>query len=114
MPERIIVGDEEPGVAAALHYLLGGADRERAGIDHPLDGVRRAELAVEIRGQRRMRDEKLLLFGGDILYREPDRGDRHVHDQIDLFGIIPSPRDRSADIRFELMVADDDADRLAQ
>ena len=48
--ERIIVGDEEPAVAAALHHRLRGADRERAGVEHPLHRIGRAEFAVEIRG----------------------------------------------------------------
>ena len=50
--EGVVVGDEEPAVAAALHHRLRGADRERAGVEHPLHRVGRAELAVEIRGCR--------------------------------------------------------------
>ena len=50
MPERIVVSDEEPAVAAALDDFLRRANRERAGVEHPLHGIRRAELAVEIRG----------------------------------------------------------------
>ena len=61
-----------------------------------------------------MRDEQLLLFVGDVLHRKADRRHRHVDDQIDLIDIVPAPRDAAADIRLELVVADDDADRLAQ
>ena len=50
--ERIIVGDKEPGVAAALDHFPRRADRERAGVEHPLHGIGRAELAVEIGGAR--------------------------------------------------------------
>ena len=61
-----------------------------------------------------MRDEQLLLVIGDVLHRKADRGDRNVDDQVDLIDVIPAPRNRAADIGLELMVADDDADRLAQ
>jgi len=49
VPEGVIVGDEEPAVAATLHDLLRSADRKRAGVDHPLDRIGRAELAMEVR-----------------------------------------------------------------
>ncbi len=114
MPERVVVGDEEPAVAAALDHFLRGADGERAGIEHPLDGVGRTELAVEIRRARRMGDEQLLLFVGDGLHREAHGRDRHVDDQVDLLGVIPAPRQAGADVGLQLMVADDHADRLAQ
>ena len=39
MAECIIVGDEEPAIAAALDHGLRGADRERAGVEHPLHRV---------------------------------------------------------------------------
>ena len=61
-----------------------------------------------------MGDEQLLLLVGDVLHREPDRRHRHVDDQIDLVDIVPAPRNAAADIRLQLMVADDQADRLAQ
>ncbi|MGY3647227.1 hypothetical protein ACVWW2_002518 [Bradyrhizobium sp. LM4.3] len=44
----------------------------------------------------------------------PSRGDRHVDDQIDLVDVVPAPRDGAADVGLELVVADDDADRLAE
>ena len=100
MTERIIVGDEEPAIAAALGHGLRGADRERASVKHPLHRVGRAELAVEIGRASGMGDEQSLFFIGDVLHREPDRRDRHVDDQIDLVDIVPAPRDAGADIGF--------------
>ena len=100
MAEGIVVGDEEPAVAAALDHGLRGADRERTGVDHPLHRVGRAELAVEIRGQRRMRDEQFLLLVGNVLYGKADRRHRNVDDQVDLVDIVPAPRDAGADIGF--------------
>src|ERR1700722_18722303 len=112
--ERVVVGDEEPAIAATLDHRLSGADRERAGVDHPLHCIGRAELAVEIRREGGVRDEQLLLFIGDGLYRQPDCRDRYVDDQVDLFGVVPAPGNAGADIGLQLVVADDDADRLAQ
>ena len=93
MAERIVVGDEEPAVAAALDHFLRGADGERAGIEHPLDRVGRAELAVEVGRAGRMGDHELLLLVGDILHRKADRRNRHVDDQVDLLDVVPAPRD---------------------
>ena len=61
-----------------------------------------------------MRDEHPLLVIGNVLYRQSHRRHRHVDDQIDLIDVVPAPRNAGADIRLELMVADDHADRLAQ
>ena len=114
MPERIVVGDKKPCIAAALDHFLRGAHRERMGVEYPLDRIGRTELAVKIRCSGRMRDEHLFLVVGDVLYREPDRRDRHVHNQVYLFSIVPAPRDTGSDIGLELMIADNHADRLAQ
>jgi hypothetical protein len=61
-----------------------------------------------------MRDEQLLLVIGNVLHRKADRRHRNVDDQVDLVDIVPAPRDAAADVGLELVVADDDADRLAQ
>ena len=61
-----------------------------------------------------MRDEQFLLLVGDVLDGKADRRHRNVDDQVDLVDVVPAPRDAAADIRLELVVADDDADRLAQ
>ena len=114
MPERVIVGDEEPAVAAALDHFLRGADRERVGVEHPLHRVGTAELAVEIGGARGVGDEQFFLVVGDVLHRKADRRHRHVDNEVDLLDIVPAPRDAGADIRLELMIADDHADRFAQ
>ena len=91
MAEGIVGGEEEPAVAAALGDLLGGADGKRAGVEHPLQGVGRAELAVEVGGAGGVDDQQFLFFVGDILHREPDRRDRHVDDEVNLIAIVPSP-----------------------
>ena len=109
MAERIIGGEEEPAVAAALGDLLRGAGRERMGVEHPLHGVGRAELAVEIRRAGRMGDEQLLLLVGDVLHREPDGRDRHVDDQVDLVAVVPFPGDAGGDIGLDLVVGGDTA-----
>jgi len=112
--ERVVVGDEEPAVAAALDHGLRRAHRKGVRIEHPLDRIGRAELAVEVGRSGRVRDEKLLLLAGDGLHRKADRRNRHVDDQIDLLGIVPAPRDCCADVGLQLMIADDDADGFAE
>ena len=83
-------------------------------VEHPLDGIGRAELAVEIRGSGRMGDEQLLLLIGYVLHRQADGRNRHVHNQVDLFGVVPAARDGGADVRLDLMIAVALADGLAQ
>ncbi len=61
-----------------------------------------------------MGNEHPLLVIGDVLHRQPHRRHRHVDDQIDLIDIVPAPGNARADIRLELMIADDHADRLAE
>ena len=68
---------------------------------------------MEIGRTGRMRDEELLAVVRHLLNGEADRRDRHVDDQVDLFGVVPAPRNTAADVRLELMVPDDHADRLA-
>ena len=114
MAERIVGSEEEPAVAAALGDLLRRADRERARVEHPLHGVRRAELAVEIGRPGRMDDEQLFLLSSDMLDRETHGGDRHVDDQVDLVDIVPAAGDTARNIGFELVVGGNDGDRLAQ
>src|SRR5882757_4402308 len=61
-----------------------------------------------------MRNEQFLLLVGDVLNRKADRRYWHVDDQVDLVDVVPAPRDAAADVGLELMIADDDADRLAE
>src|SRR3954454_17551363 len=114
MSERVIVGNEEPSIAAPLYHFSRGADGERAGVEYPLDSVGRTELAVKICRSGRLRDEQLLLFVGDVLHGEPHGRYRHVDDQVDLIDIVPAPRNAGADIRFELMISHNYANRFAE
>src|SRR4051812_6014500 len=107
MPERVVVRDEEPAVAAALDNRLRGAGGEGGRVEHPLHRVGRTEFAVEARSAGGLRDEQLLLLVGDVLDRQTHRRYRYVHNQIDLFDIIPTPRNAGADVRLELMIAED-------
>ena len=61
-----------------------------------------------------MGDKQFLAVIGDLLDRQTHRRDRHVDDQIDLLDIVPASRDGGADVGLQLMIADDDADRLSQ
>ena len=112
--ECVVGGEEEPGIAAALGDFLGGADRKRVGVEHPLQRVRRTELAVEIGGPGRMDDEQPLAFVGDVLHGQADRRYRHVDDQVDLVAVVPLPRDTGGDVGLDLMVGGNELDRLAQ
>ena len=104
MAERIVIRDEEPGVAASLHHLLCGSDRQRVGVEYPLNRVGAAELAVKIGRPGRMSDHHFLAVFGNVLNRKPDRRHRHIHDDVDLFGVVPAARKACADVGLELVV----------
>src|ERR1700730_1016229 len=61
-----------------------------------------------------MGDEEFLLLARDLLHGEPDRGDRHVEDQVDLLDVVPPRRNLRADIGLELMMGGDHFDRNAR
>ena len=114
MAEGVVGGHEEPGVAAAFDDFLRGADRKRMGVEHPLHGIGRAELAVEIGRAGRMGDEQLVAVVGDVLHRQANRRHRHVDDEIDLFDVVPLLGDAGGDVRLDLVVGGNNGDRLAQ
>src|SRR5262249_18185927 len=114
MPESIVGCQKEPCVATTLYDLLRCSDRERASIEYPLHGIWRTEFAVKIACAGRMRDHHLLLFFSDILDSQAYGGNRYIHDQIDLFHVVPTSGYRRPDIGFDLVVARNHHDPLAQ
>ena len=114
MAERVIGGQEKPGIAAAFDHLLRGADGKGVGVEHPLHRIGRAELAVEIGRAGRMGDEELLAIIGHLLNRQADRRNRHVDNQVDVIDVVPLPCNARADIGLDLVVGGNHRDRLAQ
>src|SRR5262249_43977593 len=49
--ESIVGGEEKPGVTARLHQRAAGADRERAGVEGPMEAIGRAGAAGDGRGR---------------------------------------------------------------
>src|SRR5215468_1657439 len=47
--EGVVCGDEKPGIATLLHQRAAGHRRKSVSVESPVDSVRRAELAGEIR-----------------------------------------------------------------
>src|SRR5215472_13601927 len=108
--EGVVGGEEEPGIAAALHDRVAGAVRQRPGVVNPMHGVGRARLAGEIGGRRAHRQEHLVLVAGELVDRERDRGGRHVRNGIDLVDVEPLARNAQADVGLVLVIAADDLD----
>ena len=115
MAERIVGGEEEPGVAAGLDQLAAGADGQRVGVVGPVNAVGRALAAGEVGGRAgRYDDQRLLLLAQDFLHRQHRRGVRQVAHQIDVFDVEPPVDDVGGDVRLVLVVGVDELDRLAQ
>src|SRR5678815_5157180 len=50
--ERVIGGEEEPAIAAGFHDCAAGAVGQHPGVVRPVNGIRRAGFAGQIRGRR--------------------------------------------------------------
>ena len=108
--ERIIRGQEEPGVAAGLGQRLAGAVGKHVGIVGERDRVRRAGLAGEVGAGGAGVEQHRVLFLDKVTHGQCDAGIRRVGDRIDLVVVDPLPGDVDADIRLVLVVAADDLD----
>ena len=112
-PERVVGGQEEPGVAARLDDRAAGAVGEHPGVVGPVHGIGRACLAGQIRRGRTGGQEHLALVAGDLVDRERDAGIGNVDDDVDLVDVVPLARDAGADVGLVLMVGGDDLDLVA-
>ena len=110
LTEGVIRRDEEPGIAATLDHGGAGAVRQRPGVIGPMNRVRRALAAGQVRGAAAGIDEHLVLVARDGVNRECDRRGRHVEDRIHAILIVPLPGDAGADIGLVLMVGCNDLD----
>jgi hypothetical protein len=112
--ERIIRGDEEPGIVPGLDHGAAGAVRERVIVVGVVHRDRRAGLVGDAHGGGTVEHDDLVLGLGDVDRGKRGRGGRDVHQRIDVLGVEPFPRDRRGDVRFVLMVGVDHFDRLAE
>ena len=98
----------------ALHGGRAGALRERIGVIGPVDAVRRAGFAGQIRRGGARDDVDPVLLAGELLDRERDRRVAEAGDHVHLVHVVPVPARGGGDIRLVLMIGEDDLDRFAQ
>ena len=106
--ERIVGGDEKPGISPLLGDRGAGAIGQHPGVIGPVHRVGRARLAGQIRCARSHRQECLAFVPGDLVDRQRDPGVRHVDDRIDVVHVVPLARDVRADVRLVLVVGGHD------
>src|SRR6202023_3351247 len=111
--ERVIGGDEEPGVLAALDQGFARDIGQRVGIVGPVHGVGRAGDAGNVGAAAAGIDVDPVLLAGQRRDRQRDRRGRDVEDRVDLVIVIPVAGDIDADIGLVLVIGGDDLDRLA-
>src|SRR6202012_2584043 len=111
--ERIVGGDEEPGVFAALDHRLAGDVGERIGVVGPVHRVGRAGRPRDVGRAAARIDVDLVLLAGQRGDRQRDGGGGHVEDRVDLLVVIPVAGDVDADVGLVLVVGRDHLDRLA-
>ncbi len=70
--KSVVGGNEEPGGSAALHDSAAGSVRKRPRIVGPMDRVRRALCARQVRCCRAGVDENLVLLSYEFVHRERD------------------------------------------
>ena len=110
MTERVVGGDEEPGLAAARHHRFGGGVRGGIGVVSPLNAGRRAILAGDV-GRAGAGDQKrLVALARDIHDRQRHGGIDAFGDHIDVLGVDPFAHDGAGDVGFVLMIAGNDLD----
>ena len=114
LAEAVVGGDEEPGLAAGLGQRPAERRSRGIGVVGPVDEVLRAFRPGQSRRAGAGADRRLVLFLGDRQHGEGDRGVRQVHDDVDVLGVEPAPRDRRSDVGLVLVIGRDDLDRDAE
>ena len=104
MAERIVGGDEEPGVAAFLHRRIDHAVRHRPGVVDEVEMVRSAIAAGDVGRCGAGEDRHLVLLLHQVGDRECRRGQRHIGDDIDALVVEPVARDGDRDVGLQLQV----------
>ena len=114
MAERIVDGEEKPGIAALGDDRAGEARGQRIAVIDPRRLGWRACFAGEGRAADGAGNGDPVVLGRKLLDGERDRrivkADRHV----DFFRVEPAPRNRRADVGLVLVIGNDDLDRLAE
>ena len=110
VPEGVVGGQEEPGVAALRDHRAAGALGERVGVVGPVDRRRRAGLAGQVGGRRPGDEEDLVLLAADLVDRQRGRRGRHVDDDVDAVLVVPLAGDVRGDVGLVLVVGGDDLD----
>ncbi len=108
--ERVVCGQEVPGVAAGFHQRLPGAVGEHVGVIDPVNCVRRALGIGEVRRRRAGIDHDDVLFLHQIVDGQRNAGVQHVHEDIDLLDVDPLASGGGADVGLVLVVGRHDVD----
>ena len=102
--ERVVGGDEEPGIAARFHHGPAGRLRQHGGVVGPVDGVGVALRAGQIGRCGAGIHINLVPVLGDAGDRQADARIRAVEDDVDAVAVVPLPCDAGADIGLVEMV----------
>ncbi len=111
--ESVVGGDEEPAISAALHDGAAGSVGQFPSVVGPVDGIRRAFCAGQIRSRRARVDEDLVLFLGEFADRQRHARVRHIHDNIDALLVEPFAPGVDGDVGLVLVVGRNDFDLQA-
>ena len=112
--ERVVGGQEEPGVAAGLHDRLARAVGQREGVVGVVDRVRVAVLVGQAgRGGAHV-DDQLFLLVGDLAGGDADRGVERVGDHVHLVAVEPLAHAVGARLGVVLVVGRHELDLRAE
>jgi hypothetical protein len=73
-----------------------------------------AGVAGQARRRRTDHDVDLLLFLRQLMNRERDRRGRQLGDHVDVFDVVPAPRNRAGEVRLVLVIGGNDLDLMAE
>ena len=110
LAERVVGGEEVPGIAARLHHRAAGRFRQHVGVVGPVDEVGRAGLAGQVGRSGAGVEVDLVLLAHDRLHGERDRRCRHVEQHVHAVAVEPLARDRHGEVGLVLVIGVDHLD----
>ena len=114
MPECVVGGQVEPGLAPLCQYRLGHGARRCIGGVGILHRRRRALLIGDRLRARPVQHDNLLPRPGDVHHRQRGGGCGDIQQCRDALGIDPFRGDRRGDVRLVLVIRNLQRDRPAQ
>src|SRR5580693_37501 len=112
--EGVVGGDEEKAVVSLGDEKAHERGAIRPVVRVPLDSIRRAGLAGQVRGRSAIKDDDPVARLGEVLKRKRDAGIVDVEDRPHAPLVVPLPGDLEPYLDLVLVVSGEKLNRLAE